>query len=55
MKKNIFLILIFFLFSACGGYSPVYKNSENVNFDIEITSLTGDRYINNNINNDFRY
>tara|TARA_Y100000591_G_scaffold326793_1_gene350115 strand:- start:354 stop:815 length:462 start_codon:yes stop_codon:yes gene_type:complete len=51
MKQIKFFILIFLLLSAC-GYTPIYKNFNDVNFEIEITNLSGDRYINNRIKND---
>lgn len=54
IKKKI-LILVFFLLSAC-GYTPLYKGFSDINFQIELINLTGDRIISNYIRNDlFRY
>ena len=48
--KNI--ILITFLFFVCGcGYTSVYKNLKNQDFQIIITEIEGDRDMNNYIKN----
>ena len=39
------------ILNAC-GYTPIYKGLSDVNFEIEITNLSGDRYINNRIKSD---
>ena len=51
MRQIKFFIIFFLLLNAC-GYTPVYKGLNDNNFEIEITNLSGDRYINNRIKND---
>ena len=46
MKKIIFNILIIFFLTSC-GYSPIYLQKENINYDIQIGNVKGDRLINN--------
>ena len=43
-KKIIYLLCIFLLYSC--GYTAVYNDTTNKNFDIKITSLKGDDLIN---------
>lgn len=55
MKINYSLFLIFFLvFTSC-GYTPIFKNTENIDFKINILEISGERKINNliksNLNN----
>lgn len=52
IRKKI-IIIILFLVCAC-GYSPIYKGMDNINFQIVIVSLSGDRLINQKISNDLR-
>lgn len=49
--KNIFLITYLFFIYGC-GYSSVYKNLENNNFQMTITEMRGDREMNNLIKNE---
>ena len=44
--KSIYSIIIFFLFISC-GYSPLYKDLNNVNFSITLNEVNGNRSINN--------
>ena len=54
MKKINFLnILIILALCAC-GYTPIYKGMKNVNYEIEITNLNGDKLINNVIKVDLK-
>ncbi len=48
IKKILKLVLLIFIMSSC-GYSPMYKNVENVNFSIDLNKISGDRIINNKI------
>ena len=48
IEKILKLVLLIFIISSC-GYSPMYKNVENVNFSIDLNQITGDRIINNKI------
>jgi hypothetical protein len=45
-KKNFLNILIVLALCAC-GYSPIYKGMNDINYEIEITNLSGDNLINN--------
>ena len=45
MKKIIFNIFIVFFFSNC-GFSPIYLQEKNVNYNVQIGNVEGDRYIN---------
>ena len=47
-KKILTIILTIFILAGC-GYTPIYKNLENVNFSINILEFSGDRTINNKI------
>jgi len=49
--KNIFLISILFFIYSC-GYTSVYKNLQNQDFQLTITDLQGDRDMNNLIKNE---
>ena len=49
--KNIFLISFLFFIYSC-GYTSVYKNLEEQDFQITITDLQGDRDMNNLIKNE---
>jgi|TARA_Y100000389_G_scaffold79707_1_gene76460 hypothetical protein len=54
MKKINFLnILIILALCAC-GYTPIYKGMNDVNYEIEITNLKGDKLINNVIKFDLK-
>ena len=44
--KSLNLILIFLIIVSC-GYSPLYKNLDNINFSITVDEINGDRKINN--------
>ena len=48
--KNLILILFLFFIYGC-GYTPVYKNLEESNFQINLTEMLGDRDMNNLIKN----
>ncbi len=48
IRKILILILSIFLLASC-GYTPIYKNIENVNFSIKFKESSGDRNINNKI------
>ena len=56
MKKILFNIFIVYFLSNC-GFSPIYLQDKNVNYDVKIGNVEGDRLINNliisqlNINN----
>ena len=45
MKKIIFNIFIVFFLSNC-GFSPIYLQEKNVNYNVQIGNVEGDRYIN---------
>ena len=49
MKNIILIICIFFLYSC--GYTSVYKNQKNRNFQIIVTDMKGDTEMNNQIKN----
>ena len=51
MIKNIILIAFFFLVYGC-GYTSVYKNLEDQDFQIIIIEMQGDREMNNLIKNE---
>jgi len=54
MKKINFLnILIILALCAC-GYTPIYKGMKDINYEIEITNLSGDNLINNVIKIDLK-
>ena len=48
IKKILKVVLLVFVVNSC-GYSPMYKNVENVNFSINLNQISGDRVINNKI------
>ena len=48
--KNIILITFLFFIYSC-GYTSVYKNLQNQDFQLTITDLQGDRDMNNLIKN----
>ena len=48
IKKILTIFLSIFILSGC-GYTPIYKNLDNVNFSIDILEFKGDRSINNKI------
>ena len=48
--KNIILILFLFFLNSC-GYTSIYKNLGNQDFQIIITEIEGDRDMNNYIKN----
>ena len=50
MKNIILISLLFFIYSC--GYTSVYKNLQNQDFQLTITKLQGDRDINNLIKNE---
>ena len=52
MKKKIFYLIVFFLFSSC-GFTPLY-NSNNVNYEINITEVSGDNMINTTMINNLK-
>ena len=46
MKKKIFSIFIIIFLSNC-GFSPIYLQKNNIDYDIQIVNVEGDRLINN--------
>ena len=52
MKKIYFFNLIFLILLGC-GFTPMYKDIENLKFSININEIIGDRYINNKIKSEF--
>ena len=48
--KNHFIIFLFFFVSAC-GFTPVYKDFSKENLNIRIERFSGDKTINDTINN----
>ena len=46
-NKKIILISILFLFLYGCGYTPLYTNKENINFNIKSLEIEGDTQINN--------
>ncbi len=45
-KKTIFIILLFFLLQHC-GYSPIYTNVKNLDFNLNVKNISGNNDINN--------
>ena len=45
-KKNLIIILLFFLFQHC-GYSPVYTNVKSLDYKLNVINVSGDNDINN--------
>ena len=52
MKNTIFIIFLFFIYSC--GYTAVYKNIKDQNFQIRVTEMQGDREMNNLIKNEIK-
>ena len=52
MKKKFLYLFIFFLFSSC-GFTPLYT-SNNVDYKISITQISGDNIINTNMINELK-
>ena len=50
MKNIIFIIFLFFIYGC--GYTSVYKNLKNQNFQISVIEMQGDREMNNLIKNE---
>ena len=48
--KNHFIIALFFFVAAC-GFTPVYKDFSAENLNIQIKNFSGDKTINDTINN----
>ncbi len=46
MKKIHFIILIVFFLNHC-GFSPIYLQEKNTDYNIQVGSVEGDRLINN--------
>ena len=53
MNKKIFLILILVFLNQC-GYSNIYKNENDTNLKIIITSMEGDTELNKKINSELK-
>ena len=51
--KNIILISFLLFIYSC-GYTSVYKDIKDTNFQINIIEMTGDNEFNNLIKNEFR-
>jgi len=45
MKKFIFIIIMFFSLSSC-GFSPIYSNQSEINFNLKINKIYGDPMMN---------
>ena len=54
MKKKKFLNILIILALCSCGYTPIYKGMNDVNYEIEITNLNGDKLINNVIKFDLK-
>ena len=39
-KKTLFIILLFFLLQNC-GYTPIYKNIKNLDYNLNIVNISG--------------
>lgn len=48
--KNYFIIILFLFITGC-GFTPVYKDFSNENLNIRIERFSGDKTINDTINN----
>ena len=46
MKKIHFIIFIVFFLNHC-GFSPIYLQEKNINYNIQVGNVEGDRLINN--------
>lgn len=51
MKKKFVLILFILGLTQC-GFNPIYKDTNKSNFQINIVSINGDRFVNNIIKNE---
>ncbi len=45
-KKTVFIIILFFLLQNC-GYTPIYKNIKNLDYNLNIVNISGNNDINN--------
>ena len=54
MKKKKFLNILIILALCSCGYTPIYKGMRDINYEIEITNLNGDKLINNVIKVDLK-
>ncbi len=52
-KKIILLLIVYFSLSSC-GYSPIYSNQSNINFNLKINKITGDDIMNNIVNSQIK-
>ena len=46
MKKIFFNIFVIFFLGSC-GFTPIYIQEKNINYDVQIGKVEGDRLINN--------
>ena len=46
MKRSLLNIFIIFFLSSC-GFSPIYLQEKNNDYDIQVENVVGDRLINN--------
>ena len=46
MKKIFFNIFVIFFLGSC-GFTPIYIQEKNINYDVQIEKVEGDRLINN--------
>ena len=54
MKKKIFLFtILFFVLQHC-GYSPIYSNVENSNFNLNVIGIQGNENMNNLISSQIK-
>jgi len=53
MIKKIFAFFLILTISHC-GFTPIYNNTNTINYSINITKITGDRLINNLISNEIK-
>ena len=51
---RIFTILLVSIFFVSCGFNPVYKNLQNINFEIILNEMSGDRDINNLIKSNLK-
>lgn len=54
LKKKSFLFLILSIFLSNCGFTPMYKNMNDIKFNISITEFNGNRDINNLINSNLK-
>ena len=52
-EKIILLLIVYFSLSSC-GYSPIYSNQSNINFNLKINKITGDDIMNNIVNSQIK-